>query len=217
MGRNKKHKKQASKKCGERAMDANECLEHKNDANECLEHKNDANECLEHKNDACECLEHKNDACDADNDNDNDNDNVNNIPPYSPQCNKKQEKKIGIDKMFDMFWDVYPKKRSKISAYKKFCKINPSQDLFESMIRAVKTQAKTDQWAKDGGEYIPYPSTWLSSGAWMDEVCIDKNNDKEIPPEEEPAHTNFREYGYETWNIYRDAYLSGYESFKLWE
>ena len=37
------------------------------------------------------------------------------------------------------------------------------------MIKAVEAQKQTRQWKESGGQYIPYPSTWLNAESWQDE------------------------------------------------
>lgn len=127
-----------------------------------------------------------------------------------------QSKQSIIRHRFEEFWKVYPKKRSKEAAYRRFCKINPSEELLQTMIRAVEKQAKTDQWRKNDGDFIPYPATWLNSGAWMDQTEIEIIAARPSPPKREPNETTFRDYGYQSWEVYRQAYLSGYEEAQLW-
>ena len=88
-------------------------------------------------------------------------------PPAGEDARSKQRI---MEHRFEEFWKVYPKKRSKDAAYRRFCKINPSEELLQTMIRTVEKQAKTDQWRKSNGDYIPYPATWLNSGGWKDEI-----------------------------------------------
>ena len=91
--------------------------------------------------------------------------------PLNPPAGEDARSKQSImEHRFEEFWKVYPKKRSKDAAYRRFCKINPSEELLQTMIRAVEKQAKTDQWRKSNGDYIPYPATWLNSGGWKDEI-----------------------------------------------
>ena len=40
------------------------------------------------------------------------------------------------------------------------------------MIDAVEKQKKTDQWTRDGGQYIPHPATWLNQRRWEDEIPV---------------------------------------------
>jgi hypothetical protein len=38
------------------------------------------------------------------------------------------------------------------------------------ILAAIQHQAKTDGWRKDGGKFIPHPSTWLNNRRWEDEL-----------------------------------------------
>ena len=73
---------------------------------------------------------------------------------------------------FERFWMAYPKKVGKGAAEKAFAKYKPDDDLTDRMIRAVETAKRTDQWRRDGGQYIPNPSTWLNQRRWEDELPI---------------------------------------------
>lgn len=75
---------------------------------------------------------------------------------------------------FERFWLVYPKKVGKKAAFKAFLLAvarkngEPAPEV-EELISAVERQKCTDQWQKEGGRYIPNPTTWLNQGRWADE------------------------------------------------
>jgi hypothetical protein len=69
---------------------------------------------------------------------------------------------------FGEFWSAYPRKVGKDAARKAFAKRKPDAGLLAKMLAAIAVQAKSDQWHRDGGQYIPHPSTWLSRGQWDD-------------------------------------------------
>lgn len=75
-----------------------------------------------------------------------------------------------LEERFSRFWSVYPKKKSKQSALRAWKKIKPSEELTQKIISAVQKQKQWPEWQKDGGQYIPYPATWLNSGGWEDEA-----------------------------------------------
>lgn len=85
----------------------------------------------------------------------------------------------GLRERFAEFWAAYPKKVGKDSAWRAWQKRRPDADLLALMLTAVAEQAGTLQWTRDGGQYIPHPSTWLNQGRWQDEVM----------PESEPDFT----------------------------
>jgi hypothetical protein len=82
---------------------------------------------------------------------------------------------------FDRFWSAYPKKVGKGEALKAFEKVmtrkggtgtssaSPSPTV-EDLLAALERQKRSDQWTRDGGRYIPNPSTWLNQGRWEDEL-----------------------------------------------
>ena len=71
---------------------------------------------------------------------------------------------------FSRFWQAYPKKRSKGQAEKAFKKINPSEQLLATMIAKIEQAKTSHQWQQQGGQFIPYPATWLNAKGWEDEI-----------------------------------------------
>lgn len=71
---------------------------------------------------------------------------------------------------FDAFWGQYPRHTAKEAARKAWSKLNPSEELQEQIIAAVLVYKASPQWTKDGGQYIPHPSTFLNQRRWEDEI-----------------------------------------------
>jgi hypothetical protein len=69
---------------------------------------------------------------------------------------------------FDEFYAAYPKKKKRPDALKAWDKLKPDEALRAQILRAIATQAKTAQWQKDGGQFIPYPASWLNAEGWND-------------------------------------------------
>ncbi len=82
---------------------------------------------------------------------------------------KQNEQTQTIDEMFSKFWEAYPKRKDKKRAYKVFSKIKPDDKLLQKMLDAIEREKQTLDWQKNKGQYIPYPSTWLSNERWNDE------------------------------------------------
>jgi hypothetical protein len=78
------------------------------------------------------------------------------------------EKRINTRAEFDAFWQVFPKRKGKADAEKAWKAIHQRPDL-NVILAAVDQQAKADDWTKNGGQFIPYPATWLRSRRWEDE------------------------------------------------
>ena len=103
------------------------------------------------------------------------------IPPSSDE-----------DDQFNQFWAIYPKKQSKLDARKKFVKAMKIATLPE-LLESLNKQKLSLDWTKDGGRYIPQPSTWLNKGMWLDEESFDapattKKAFKDLSFEEKQAH-----------------------------
>ena len=76
---------------------------------------------------------------------------------------------------FESFWNVYPKKVAKKEAFKAFKKIKTPVSV---LIDAVEKQKKSDQWTRNHGQYIPYPTTWLNQERWIMEDDSTKTDQK---------------------------------------
>ena len=83
---------------------------------------------------------------------------------------EKRQKRAESDGDFDIFWKAYPKKRSKDAALRRWNSIKPDAGLLQTILAAIEQQKKSENWRKDGGQFIPYPATWLNAGAWKDEM-----------------------------------------------
>jgi predicted phage replisome organizer len=82
-----------------------------------------------------------------------------------------------VDKDFDVFWKAYPKKVGKGAAKKAFKKVKVP---VETLVSAIKRQERSEQWMKDGGQFIPYPSTWLNQERWEDEIGTSTTEEVDI-------------------------------------
>lgn len=72
---------------------------------------------------------------------------------------------------FEAWWAVYPRKVGKGAAWALWARIRPSEALAAVMTTGVQVQSKSPQWTKEGGQFIPYPTTWLRQGRWEDETA----------------------------------------------
>jgi uncharacterized protein YdaU (DUF1376 family) len=71
---------------------------------------------------------------------------------------------------FDRFWSAYPRKANKPAAARAFARLRADDALLARMLAAVAAQAATEQWRKDGGQFIPLPASWLNGRRWEDEA-----------------------------------------------
>jgi len=84
------------------------------------------------------------------------------------------------DPGFQAFWSAYPRKTAKANALKAFEKLNPDGDLMKMMIGALSRWSKSEQWTKDGGQFVPHASTWLNGRRWEDELQIQEQPERKF-------------------------------------
>lgn len=74
------------------------------------------------------------------------------------------------DAGFDQFYKAYPKKKAPRDAEQAWKKLSPSPDLQTTILVAIDRAKQSPDWQKDGGQFIPYPASWLNGRRWEDEV-----------------------------------------------
>ena len=118
-----------------------------------------------------------------------------------------KEKESRLQKDFEKFWDTYPRKKSKGDAEKAWKQIKPPPELVEIIINKVVLLKSSQEWLREGGEFIPYPATWLRAKGWEDEV-----GPTSVPPAE-PDDTESAMQEFFTLNHQRakDEILKDYE------
>ncbi len=72
--------------------------------------------------------------------------------------------------LFEAFWREYPNKKKKHNAYQSWKKYKCGNGLYDEIMSALKKQKNSDEWARDGGKYIPHGSTWVNGKMWQDET-----------------------------------------------
>jgi hypothetical protein len=95
------------------------------------------------------------------------------------------------EKLFDRFWDAYPRHVNKKRARELFLKLNPS--VVDAIFQALEIQKKSDAWTKDGGQFIPHPTTWINGKRWEDEPFVGGPGvSRPSVPSRNPGVTGFR-------------------------
>lgn len=99
-----------------------------------------------------------------------------NIVTHNGVTHPNDDKEIAL---FNDFWEVYPKKVGKKEALKAFSNIkNLDQQLLDDILLGIKKWQNSDQWREANRKFIPYPSTFLNSERWKDEVIITSSQSK---------------------------------------
>lgn len=73
---------------------------------------------------------------------------------------------------FNQFWKAYPKRIGKGAAWRSWKKVKAMKEIMPNLMKALEKQKKSDQWAKENGQFVPNPSTWLNQRRWEDEGFI---------------------------------------------
>jgi len=87
-------------------------------------------------------------------------------PPKTPQGAGAD---IWDKPAWDRFWAIYPRKVDKAKAIRAWNKLKADRKLMQIMSAALKAQRASEEWRRDNGRAIPYPSTWLNNRRWEDE------------------------------------------------
>ena len=85
---------------------------------------------------------------------------------------KNMAKKERVDKDFDTFWEAYPRKVKKKEARKAWDSTKKVRPELSTILEAVEKWKESEFWKKDGGQFIPYPASWLNGERWDDEVPV---------------------------------------------
>ena len=75
-----------------------------------------------------------------------------------------------LTEAFEVFWKLYPNKKSKKDARKAWEKLKPGAELRLTLMTALGNHRISRDWAKDDGQYVPMASTWLNGERWTDEL-----------------------------------------------
>ncbi len=81
---------------------------------------------------------------------------------------------------FLKFYAVYPKKVGKEFAWKAWLSKNGKRPPIDIIVSVVEKLKKSDQWSKDGGQFIPNPATWLNRGGWEDQMEVDSGRGQNV-------------------------------------
>ena len=89
---------------------------------------------------------------------------------YKESTNTRARANKSTLESFEKFWEAYPKKIAKKAVLQKWKKLKVNDALFESIMKGLEAWKQSQQWMKDGGQYIPNPTTFLNQERWNDET-----------------------------------------------
>lgn len=94
-------------------------------------------------------------------------------------CNQTQD-------AFETFWAAYPRHVAKDKARTAF-KAVPLKEI-PALMESLEKHKRSDQWTKDGGQFIPHPATWLNQKRWQGDA----------PPTGKGKRTEYAQHAVET-------------------
>jgi len=95
------------------------------------------------------------------------------------QKTKRTPREVYGDPAFQKFWQLYPRREGKGAAWKAWEKLDPDEALAAKIVSAVESySANHENWKKDpvsgkprdGGRFIPHPSTFLNERRFDDAI-----------------------------------------------
>jgi hypothetical protein len=93
--------------------------------------------------------------------------------PLSPILNPKRKRlsRASLEtESFQLFYSAYPKKRDRAGAARAWDKLSPGSELVETIMSAIAAASTSEDWRRNNGQYIPYPSKWLNNRRWEDQI-----------------------------------------------
>jgi hypothetical protein len=91
---------------------------------------------------------------------------------------------------FEQFWNAYPEKKSKQSAWEAFQKLNPDDALFIKIIQALHAEIKHREIKQATGSWVPpwkYPANWLAQRCFEDELTLDAPQERRHATRKQPT------------------------------
>lgn len=78
------------------------------------------------------------------------------------------------EKHFEEFWQAYPRARrvGKGAARRAWAKVARPAETLAAILAALEWQSVSEQWTKEGGQFVPLPSTYLNQERWLDEPPV---------------------------------------------
>ena len=73
------------------------------------------------------------------------------------------------DEDFNRFWAAYPRRVKRVDALKAWTTLDPSPSLIDAILTALAWQMEQPSWQQNGGQFVPYPASWIRAERWTDE------------------------------------------------
>jgi hypothetical protein len=84
---------------------------------------------------------------------------------------------IFLLKQFEIFWSIYPIKKSRQKAWEQFERLQPTPELTSTILQALEAQIQIQNQHVACGIWVApwkYPANWLAQGCWEDEINLNQ-------------------------------------------
>ena len=127
----------------------------------------------------------------------------------TPQKHKGQIMSKTQLERFNQFWYEYPKKKAKVAAMKAWAKLKPDDVLFDAIMLGLRRARASIEWKREGGRFIPHPTTFLNQGRWEDEY---------LPFEQKPTRQDLRNMSTEEYlqTVLGNITIQENKTFDMW-
>ena len=104
------------------------------------------------------------------------------IPRAQGSAPRSRRQPTAYSADFESFWVHYPRKIGKDAAWRAYKRRSGEIPKGEDIAAILARHNQTEQWQRDGGQYIPHPATWRNQGRWKDDVRTGGQAIPEDPP-----------------------------------
>lgn len=83
---------------------------------------------------------------------------------------EEREKRGGAPDDFATWYAAYPRKKKPADAEKAWQQTARDRPPLADMLRVLAQQRASPEWRKDGGQFVPYPASYLRAHSWADDL-----------------------------------------------
>lgn len=83
---------------------------------------------------------------------------------------------------FEEFFAEYPRKVAAGQARQEWAKLSPDEALRKRIVSAVRAWARSPEWSRNDGQFIPKPARWLREQRWEDVPGVSLAPTPAVPP-----------------------------------
>jgi hypothetical protein len=106
-----------------------------------------------------------------------DNNSENDVDNTQSKVNKSKVNNITsntrVCALFEKLYEAYPRKSKRGEAYAAFEELDPSDEVFAAIIKALDIQKKSSEWTSQGGKFIPGLVRYIKERRWEGVVVED--------------------------------------------